>query len=164
MGENFGGGEEDIGLSLQKTSDGGYVIAGGTYSFGAGNQDVYLIKTNAFGDTLWTKTFGGSNNDIGTSIHQTNDGGYIIVGSTASFGAEYSDVYLIKTNANGDTLLQKLWRAPLMMLALQFSKQTMAVISLRVLLLLSASVIMISTCLKLIQVGIYCLPIHSVEL
>ena len=102
--KTYGGTNGDWGSSVQQTSDGGYIIAGYTESFGAGNRDVYLIKTNSQGDTLWTKTYGGTGLDGGSSIQQTSDGGYIIAGSTHSFGAGRYDVYLIKTNASGDTL------------------------------------------------------------
>ena len=100
----FGGTSDDGGYSVQETSVGGYVIAGFTYSFGAGSSDVYLIKTNAGGDTLWARTFGGTSNDWGTSVQETSDGGYIIAGSTYSFGAGFNDIYLIKTTSSGDTL------------------------------------------------------------
>jgi hypothetical protein len=97
--KTFGGGDYDYGESVQETADGGYVIAGYTQSFGAGNADVYLIKTDANGDEIWSKTFGGTELDAGHSVLQTGDGGYIIVGETRSFGKD--DVYLIKTDANG---------------------------------------------------------------
>jgi len=106
--KTYGGILNDEGRSVQQTSDGGYIIVGGTDSFGAGNGDVYLIKTDANGDTLWTKTYGGMNDDDeGMSVDQTSDSGYIIVGGTDCYGAGNSDVYLIKTDASGDTLWTK---------------------------------------------------------
>ncbi|MDD5529934.1 MAG: T9SS type A sorting domain-containing protein [bacterium] len=105
--KTFGGTYWDEGYLVQETSDGGFVIAGYTYSFGAGNSDVYLIRTNSTGDILWAKTFGGINDDIGKSVQETSDGGFIIVGGTASFGTGYYDAYLIKTNSTGDTLWTK---------------------------------------------------------
>jgi len=100
----YGGSDWDWGFSVQQTSDGGYVIAGETASFGAGSSDVYLLKTDSSGNTLWTRTYGGSSSDRGRSVQQTSDGGYIIAGLTWSFGAGYSDVYLVKTDSSGDTL------------------------------------------------------------
>ena len=93
--QTFGGSGWDCGYSVQQTSDGGYIIAGQTSSYGAGNEDFYLIKTDADGDSIWTKTFGGSSDDVGKSVQQTTDGGYIIAGYTDSFGVSESDVYLI---------------------------------------------------------------------
>jgi hypothetical protein len=100
----YGGSDGDYGYSVCETSDGGYIIAGYTFSFGAGNGDVYLIKTDASGDTIWTRTYGGSKGDGSNSVCETSDGGYIITGGTGSFGAGSSDVYLIKTDASGDTI------------------------------------------------------------
>ena len=88
------------GQSVQQTSDGGYIISGGTISFRY-NWDVYLIKTNENGDTLWTKTYGGDGDDYGNFVQQTIDGGYIITGYTYSFGI-HGDIYLIKTDGNGN--------------------------------------------------------------
>jgi hypothetical protein len=98
----YGGADEDYGRSVQQVSDGGYIIAGWTRSFGAGDNDAYLLKTNTSGDLLWTRTYGGNRADQGYSVQQTSDGGYILAGSTASFSADSSNrVYLIKTDAHG---------------------------------------------------------------
>jgi hypothetical protein len=99
----YGGTNDDVGNAVQWTSDGGYIVAGSTSSFGAGSGDVYLIKTNAAGDTQWTRTFGGTRDDIGSSVRQTSDGGYVVAGATLSFGAGNYDVYLVKTDAAGGT-------------------------------------------------------------
>jgi len=100
--KTYGGASFDYGESVQQTSDGGYIVAGYTDSFGDSDQ-VYLIKTNGSGDTLWTRTYGGVNDDRGYSVQQTSDGSYIVGGWTNSFG-NFVQVYLIKTNAGGDTL------------------------------------------------------------
>ncbi|MCX6639617.1 MAG: hypothetical protein NTW14_03925 [bacterium] len=102
----FGGSDADFGSSVQHTSDGGYIIAGSTWSFGAGGSDVYLIKTNADGDLVWTRTFGGSNNDIGQCVQQTLDGGYVITGYTQSYGIG-ADLYLVKTDSEGYQIWQR---------------------------------------------------------
>jgi hypothetical protein len=103
---SYGGTDNDQGNWVQQTNDTGYIITGSTKSFGDSNQ-VYLIKTDDLGDTMWTKTYGGTRNEIGYSVQQTNDNGYIITGSTNSFGAGNYDIYLIKTDENGDTLWTK---------------------------------------------------------
>ncbi|MFA4872068.1 MAG: hypothetical protein WC610_03375 [Patescibacteria group bacterium] len=105
--KTLGGINGDIASSVQQTSDNGYIVAGATYSFGAGNSDAYLIKTDSKGNLLWQKTFGGTGEDWASSVQQTSDGGYIVAGLTQSFGAGSEDVYLIKTDANGNLLWQK---------------------------------------------------------
>lgn len=104
----YGGIEFDAGNSGQQTTDGGYVIAGQTISFGpsAGNNNsVYLIKTDGAGDTLWTRTYGSEETDVGSSVQQTSDGGYIIAGHTGTY-PEF-EVYLIKTDVSGNTVWEK---------------------------------------------------------
>jgi hypothetical protein len=102
--KTIGGTDWDFAYSVQQTSDGGYIVAGGTYSFGAGSEDVYLSKLDAAGLVQWTKTYGGSNEDEARSVQQTTDGGYIITGFTKSFGNLNVDIYTIKTDSSGDTL------------------------------------------------------------
>jgi hypothetical protein len=93
-----------MAYSVQLTADSGYVIAGYTRSYGAGESDVYLIKTDRQGNAQWEKTYGGLNDDVGWSVKQTADGGYVIAGYTDSYGHGSDDVYVIKTDSNGDTI------------------------------------------------------------
>jgi len=100
--KTIGGPEIEEGNSLLQTSNGGYVIAGYTASFGAGKADVYVVKLDANGNLQWTKTIGGKDEDVGTSLIQTSDSGYAIAGVTKSFGAGKADVYVVKLDANGN--------------------------------------------------------------
>jgi hypothetical protein len=102
--KTYGGADSDCGLSGVQTTDGGYVVTGGTVSYGAGNTDVWLIKTDASGDTIWTRTYGNSDYDYGYSVAQTTDGGYVVAGYTSSYGGATEDVWLIRTDASGDTI------------------------------------------------------------
>lgn len=102
----FGGEDFDEVYAAARTADSGWVMTGETYSQGAGLCDLWLVRTDASGDTLWTRTFGGIHEDRGRSVVQTQDGGYIIGGSTASFGPRWNDpdYWLVRTDAAGDTL------------------------------------------------------------
>jgi hypothetical protein len=101
--KTFGGLNDEECNCVIQTSDGGFALAGYTRSFGAGEEDMYLIRTNASGDTLWTRTYGGSGSDGCNSIIQTNDDGFILAGWTTSFGPE-NHSYLVRTNHLGQTL------------------------------------------------------------
>ena len=102
--KTYGGTDYDWGKSVEECAGGGFIITGYTYSFGAGMDDVYLIRTNSNGDTLWTKTYGGTGNDGGYSVQECADSGFVIAGATGSFGVGYYNVYLIRTDVDGDTL------------------------------------------------------------
>jgi hypothetical protein len=104
----FGGPRDDWGNSVYETSDGGYIIAGATKSYGEdGNSALWLIKTDANGNEVWDKTFSGPGNAVGYSVQQTNDGGYIIAGSKVPYGRITGGIWLIKTDANGNTIWDK---------------------------------------------------------
>ena len=100
--KTFGGAIGDAGYGICQTSDKGYAVTGYTSNFGAGSNDVYVIKLDSTGATMWTKTIGGTKSEIGYSIIQTKDGGLAITGFTNSFGAGSNDVYLIKLDAAGN--------------------------------------------------------------
>lgn len=97
----LGGTGFDQALSLIQTSDGGYAFTGRTSSFGAGSNDLYVVKLTAAGAVSWTQTVGGTGNEFAWSIIQTTDGGYAIAGYTNSFGAGLDDLYVVKLDATG---------------------------------------------------------------
>jgi len=105
--KTYGGINNEYFAAMDVTSDGGYILAGNTSSYGAGNTDAFLVKTDANGDTMWAKAYGGTNGDLAYDVKQTTDGGYILVGETTSFGPGSRSVLLIKTDASGDTLWSK---------------------------------------------------------
>jgi len=100
--KTFGGTGSDYAYSVQQTSDGGHILAGGTYSYGAGSGDFWLVKTDSSGEKQWDKTFGGTGSDYARSVQQTSDGGYILAGSTTSYGAGSGDFWLVKTDSSGE--------------------------------------------------------------
>lgn len=101
--KSYGGNADDEGNEIKQSSDGGFIIAGLTESYGAGSRDAYLIKTNSNGDTLWTKTFGKEKFDDSWDVELTKDGGYILTGGSYSYASgAFDDAWLIKTDANGN--------------------------------------------------------------
>jgi hypothetical protein len=98
----YGGTEGDYAYSLVETSDGGYTLIGYTISFGAGSWDVWLVKTDMYGNMEWNQTYGGKEHEEAYSLVVTSDGGYALAGYTESFGAGGADFWLIKTDAYGN--------------------------------------------------------------
>jgi hypothetical protein len=91
----------EIAYGLTKTTDGGYLMCGGTDGFTGSDDDMWIIRTDENGDSLWSKTFGGGSQEYAHAVIQTNDGGFLVTGSTNSFGAGSDDVYIVKTDENG---------------------------------------------------------------
>jgi hypothetical protein len=120
--QTYGGTNDDWGYSVVETSDGGYAIAGSTYSYGSGESDVWLVKTDAAGTLQWNQTYGDTNIDFGQSVVETIDGGYVVAGWTDSFGAGGRDVWLVKTDEYGVVPEFQFWIIlPLPMLAPLFA-------------------------------------------
>jgi uncharacterized delta-60 repeat protein len=105
--QTYGGDQSDYAYSVTETADGGLIVGGITYSTGAGRFDFYLMKTDADGTLAWEKTYGGADDDQMRKVIQTADGGYLLTGYSNSFGAGWSDIYLIKTDAEGSELWNK---------------------------------------------------------
>jgi len=105
--KTFGGNQEDWFNCVRQTSDGGYIAVGGTYSYGQGLADVYVVKLDANGELTWEETYGGDGFDEGYCIEQTADGGFIIAGESNSFVSGPVDVYVLKLDADGNLEWQK---------------------------------------------------------
>ena len=90
--------------SVIQTTDGGYALAGETQSPGASADDIWLVKTDTNGMPQWNRTYGGSHFDEAYAVIQTTDGGFALAGATESYGAGYSDFWLVKTDARGGPL------------------------------------------------------------
>jgi hypothetical protein len=104
--KTFGGTGRDIGYSVQQTGDGGFIVAGISNSSGAGDYDMFLLRTDNAGRPLpgWPKTFGGPKADEAYCVRQTGDGGFVLAGTTESFGAGDFDVYVMRTDGDGNPL------------------------------------------------------------
>lgn len=93
----------DRASSILATADGGYLLAGHTETYGDTDSDVWLLKTDAAGEMAWEKTYGGNDKDRVYRLQPDGDGGYIMAGYTDSYGAGGSDIYIIRTDADGNT-------------------------------------------------------------
>ncbi len=107
----YGGPGMDVGWSFQQTRDGGYIIVGWTDSFGAGKEDVWLIKTDGAGREEWNHTYGGYETDLGRLVLELDDG-YLLMGTTQSYGSGGLDLWLIKTDVDGDLVWDKTFGGP----------------------------------------------------
>ncbi len=103
----YGMAKDEHAYCIQQTSDGGYIVAGGTNSTGLGSADVWILKLDENGNILWEKSYGGSGYDYAYYIAQTSDSGYIVAGTTDSFGAGNDDVLIMKLSENGTVEWQK---------------------------------------------------------
>ncbi|MFC1734414.1 hypothetical protein ACFL6I_29290, partial [candidate division KSB1 bacterium] len=102
--KTYGGPDWDLGFSVIESADSNYYIVGETFSFGPGGGDAYIIKTNADGDTIWTRAYGGIQEDAGFSIIQVQNNHFLISGFTKSYGSGKKDCFVIKIDHNGDTI------------------------------------------------------------
>jgi hypothetical protein len=99
----FGGSDTDWAQRIRQTSDGGYIVVGGTRSYGYGSEDVYLVKLNAARTIQWQQFYGGTGWDSGYDVRETSDGGFIVAGATPhGFGSD--DAFLVRTDAYGDSI------------------------------------------------------------
>ncbi len=104
---SYGGSLNDECYSIQRTVGGNFIAAGYTESFGASGLDIYLVKIDSNGDTLWTRTYGGPGDEVCYSMLTLEDGTCVLAGYTDSFGAGEDDMYLLKVNSWGDLLWQQ---------------------------------------------------------
>jgi uncharacterized delta-60 repeat protein len=105
--KTYGESEYDWASSVKATSDGGYVVAGDTYSLAQDNYDVRVLKINSAGSITWQNTYGGTGNDYAYSVQQTTDGGYVVAGHTDSFGEGFGDFWVVKLDSSGSVEWQK---------------------------------------------------------
>lgn len=100
----YGRDEQEFCTSALRTTDNGVLLAGQTLSYGAGFWDYYVVRTNANGDTIWTRSYGGTGADFCTDAIETSDGGFILAGRTESFGVDGYDYWVVRLNTDGDSL------------------------------------------------------------
>jgi len=103
----YGGSSSDAAESIIQTSDGGYAVAGYTYSLGMGLADIWVMKLDSSGIMQWQLVRGGTGNDVAREIRETADGGYIIAGFTTSTGYGQEDFYAVKLTSSGAVSWEK---------------------------------------------------------
>ncbi|MBN1755751.1 hypothetical protein JW877_06010 [bacterium] len=101
---SYGGPKDEGATAVLQTADGGFLLTGYTYSFGAGTSDIWVLRLNSEGDTVWTRTFGGEYEDFPNALIHTLDGDYLLVGWTRSFGKGSQDAWILKFTDVGDTV------------------------------------------------------------
>ena len=99
----YGGNGWDWGRFVRETPDGGFIVTGSVDSLATGSSDLWLFKTDAYGEMQWSRTFGGIENDHANCVQPTPDGGYILTGATTSYSIGADDLWIIKTDAVGAT-------------------------------------------------------------
>jgi hypothetical protein len=102
----YGGDGNDCGWFIQITADGGYIMTGWTNSYGAGEYDIWVVRTDSLGDTLWTLAHGGEEDDYGYCVRQTSDGNFVVVGKDGTVSGE-SAVWLLKIDDEGNLLWER---------------------------------------------------------
>lgn len=103
----YGGAEYEQAVSISATTDGNFIICGHTASFGHIEHNVYALKVSKNGTIIWEKDYGESFHDGAERGEQSDDGGFIFAGRTSSFGNNYEQMYLVKTDASGNFQWQK---------------------------------------------------------
>ena len=116
--QTYGGASFDGASTLIVTSEGGFALAGSTDSFGSGDADFWLVKTDGSGNVEWNQTYGGTSFDGAYALVETSDGGFALTGETASFGAGDVDFWLVKTDENGIIPEFPSWIIPPLILSL----------------------------------------------
>jgi hypothetical protein len=103
----FGGDFYDVGRWVGQTSDNGYFVAGTESRFNNTERNICVLKVDSSGNVLWNHSYGGDQEDGAVTAQTTSDGGYIVIGYTASFGLGYMDAWLVRIDADGDTIWTK---------------------------------------------------------
>jgi len=105
--KTYGGNLNETAVHFEKTSDGGFILLGNTNSFGAGSDDIYMIKVDSLGYIHWSKTYGGLQGDFASCVKEVPEGGYIVVGRTQSYGEGGDDGYIVRVDENGNVSWNK---------------------------------------------------------